>query len=146
MLSKPVMQVCFFCTKLSLLYASRFPFYYELKIVFILWLLSSQTRGGSVLYRRIIHPTFERHESVSQMENLRNVKFSWSSEMKISPDSLPKKYCMFFQEIEAYLADFKHHASNLIVRWGTSCFNYVTEMVMSTILKVWHTFIIVMTH
>ncbi|CAL8077791.1 unnamed protein product [Orchesella dallaii] len=39
-----------------------FPFYYEIKIVFVLWVLSPTTKGGSVLYRRIIHPTFNRHE------------------------------------------------------------------------------------
>ncbi|ODN04409.1 hypothetical protein Ocin01_02273 [Orchesella cincta] len=77
------------------------PFYYELKILFILWMLSPTTRGGSVLYRRVIHPMFTRHE----------------------------------HEIDAYLADFKLHASNLLVRWGTSAFHYITEMIMSTILR-----------
>lgn len=40
-----------------------FPFYYELKILFIIWLLSPTTRGGSTVYRRFIHPFFTRHES-----------------------------------------------------------------------------------
>lgn len=38
------------------------PFYYELKILFVVWLLSPYTRGASFLYRRVIHPTLSRHE------------------------------------------------------------------------------------
>lgn len=39
-----------------------FPFYFELKIVFILWLLSPWTKGASLIYRKFIHPTLIRHE------------------------------------------------------------------------------------
>jgi len=91
----------FFEVFVDMLIGCWLPFYYELKVLFILWLLSSSTRGGSVLYRRVIHPMFTRHE----------------------------------HEIDAYLADFNYHASNLVVRWGTSAFNYITEMIMSAILR-----------
>ena len=30
-----------------------FPFYYELKIVMVIWLLSPATKGSSILYRRL---------------------------------------------------------------------------------------------
>ena len=33
-----------------------FPFYYECKILFILWTLSPMTRGGVLVYRKFIHP------------------------------------------------------------------------------------------
>jgi len=33
-----------------------FPFYYELKIVMVVWLLSPATKGSSILYRRFVHP------------------------------------------------------------------------------------------
>ena len=41
----------------------RFPFYFQLKIVFVLWLLSPWTKGASILYRKWIHPMLSRHET-----------------------------------------------------------------------------------
>ncbi|XP_003381819.1 receptor expression-enhancing protein 4 [Trichinella spiralis] len=38
------------------------PFYYEMKMWFILWLMLPYTRGSTVLYRKFIHPILERHE------------------------------------------------------------------------------------
>ena len=42
----------------------RLPFYYELKMAFVLWLLSPYTRGAGLLYRRFVHPTLSRKEKV----------------------------------------------------------------------------------
>lgn len=39
------------------------PFYYELKILFVMWLISPYTKGASLLYRKFIHPTLTRHEN-----------------------------------------------------------------------------------
>ncbi|KAJ1521452.1 hypothetical protein ONE63_003120 [Megalurothrips usitatus] len=39
-----------------------FPFYYELKIIVVLWLLSPATRGSSILYRKFVHPTLTKRE------------------------------------------------------------------------------------
>lgn len=39
-----------------------FPFYYEIKILTILWLVSSWTKGATILYRKWIHPTLMKHE------------------------------------------------------------------------------------
>ena len=44
----------------------RFPFYYEVKVAFVLWLLSPYTRGASMLYRKFVHPSLSRHEKVPQ--------------------------------------------------------------------------------
>uniref|UniRef100_A0A8V5H209 Receptor expression-enhancing protein n=1 Tax=Melopsittacus undulatus TaxID=13146 RepID=A0A8V5H209_MELUD len=41
---------------------SWFPFYYEVKMAFIIWLLCPYTRGASLLYRRFVHPTLSRRE------------------------------------------------------------------------------------
>ncbi|NXT97863.1 REEP4 protein, partial [Buphagus erythrorhynchus] len=41
---------------------SWFPFYYEVKMAFVIWLLSPYTRGASLLYRRFLHPTLARKE------------------------------------------------------------------------------------
>ncbi|GFR31177.1 receptor expression-enhancing protein 2 [Trichonephila clavata] len=38
------------------------PFYYEMKILFVLWLLSPATRGSSIMYRRFVHPQLTKHE------------------------------------------------------------------------------------
>ncbi|XP_042199406.1 receptor expression-enhancing protein 1 isoform X3 [Callorhinchus milii] len=44
------------------LFLPWFPFYYELKIAFIVWLLSPYTKGASVLYRKFVHPTLSSKE------------------------------------------------------------------------------------
>ncbi|XP_074930890.1 receptor expression-enhancing protein 4 isoform X1 [Phalacrocorax aristotelis] len=41
---------------------SWFPFYYEIKMAFVIWLLSPYTRGASILYRKFVHPTLSRKE------------------------------------------------------------------------------------
>ncbi|XP_019132689.1 receptor expression-enhancing protein 1 isoform X2 [Larimichthys crocea] len=38
------------------------PFYYELKIAIVVWLLSPYTKGSSVLYRKFVHPTLSSKE------------------------------------------------------------------------------------
>jgi TB2/DP1, HVA22 family len=43
----------------------RVPFYYELKVVLVLWLLSPATKGSSFLYRKFVHPTLSEREKVS---------------------------------------------------------------------------------
>lgn len=49
---------------------TRFPFYYEVKMAFVIWLLSPYTRGASLLYRRFLHPTLARKEKVQIPEVL----------------------------------------------------------------------------
>ncbi|XP_027405637.1 receptor expression-enhancing protein 4 isoform X1 [Bos indicus x Bos taurus] len=44
------------------IFISWFPFYYEIKMAFVLWLLSPYTRGASMLYRKFVHPSLSRHE------------------------------------------------------------------------------------
>ncbi|XP_046386725.1 uncharacterized protein LOC124156305 isoform X1 [Ischnura elegans] len=39
-----------------------FPFYYEIKIGFVLWLLSPATKGSSILYRKFVHPMLTNRE------------------------------------------------------------------------------------
>ncbi|KAF2361434.1 TB2/DP1/HVA22-related protein [Trinorchestia longiramus] len=51
-----------FETITDLFLAFWFPFYYELKILLVLWLLSPATRGSSVLYRRFVHPWLTQRE------------------------------------------------------------------------------------
>jgi len=46
-------------------FSFRFPFYYELKIVFLIWLVSPVSRGSlgsSTLYRKLVHPNLMKRE------------------------------------------------------------------------------------
>jgi len=45
------------------IFISWLPFYYEVKVVFVIWLLSPYTKGSSFLYRKFVHPTLARRES-----------------------------------------------------------------------------------
>ena len=53
------------CNPISVLLISRFPFYYELKIIFLIWLISPVSRGSlgsSLLYRKLVHPNLMKRE------------------------------------------------------------------------------------
>ncbi|XP_063534464.1 putative uncharacterized protein DDB_G0277255 isoform X2 [Cydia strobilella] len=53
----------FTCTEtITDVFLSWFPFYYEVKIVLVLWLLSPATKGSSILYRKFVHPALCRRE------------------------------------------------------------------------------------
>ncbi|KAJ8395997.1 hypothetical protein AAFF_G00025290 [Aldrovandia affinis] len=39
-----------------------FPLYYEIKIAFVIWLLSPYTRGASLIYRKCLHPLLTSRE------------------------------------------------------------------------------------
>ncbi|XP_066520775.1 receptor expression-enhancing protein 3 [Hoplias malabaricus] len=39
-----------------------FPLYYEIKIAFVIWLLSPYTRGASLIYRKVLHPLLTSRE------------------------------------------------------------------------------------
>ncbi|CAK9823357.1 Receptor expression-enhancing protein 1 [Anthophora retusa] len=47
----------------DLFFSFWFPFYYELKAILVIWLLSPATKGSSILYRRFVHPTLIRREA-----------------------------------------------------------------------------------
>ena len=45
----------------------RIPFYYEVKMVFVFWLLSPVTQGSSFLYKKFVHPQLLKREKVYTM-------------------------------------------------------------------------------
>lgn len=47
----------------DVLFSFWFPFYYEIKVALVLWLLSPATKGSSFLYRNFVHPAFLKRES-----------------------------------------------------------------------------------
>lgn len=44
------------------IFLSWFPFYYEVKVILVIWLLSPATKGSSTLYRKFVHPMLTRRE------------------------------------------------------------------------------------
>lgn len=44
------------------IFISWLPFYYEIKVLLVLWLMSSYTKGASHIYRRVLHPLLTRRE------------------------------------------------------------------------------------
>ncbi|KAK7111077.1 receptor expression-enhancing protein 1-like isoform X2 [Littorina saxatilis] len=43
-------------------FLSWVPFYYEVKIIFVLWMLSPMTKGSSFLFKKFVHPNLVRRE------------------------------------------------------------------------------------
>ncbi|XP_051896811.1 receptor expression-enhancing protein 4-like isoform X2 [Pristis pectinata] len=44
------------------IFISWFPFYYEIKVAFVVWLLSPYTKGASMIYKKFVHPTLSSKE------------------------------------------------------------------------------------
>uniref|UniRef100_A0A914EQ50 Receptor expression-enhancing protein n=1 Tax=Acrobeloides nanus TaxID=290746 RepID=A0A914EQ50_9BILA len=51
-----------FFESISDMFISWLPFYYEFKILFLIYLLCPWTMGASILYRKLVYPWFVRHE------------------------------------------------------------------------------------
>lgn len=58
------------------LFLVRFPLYYELKIAFVIWLLSPYTRGASLIYRKFLHPLLSSKERVRSTSSHHILPFS----------------------------------------------------------------------
>lgn len=80
----------FLCTEalLDFFVSFWFPFYYEVKILFVIWLLSPYTKGASFVYRKFIHPLLVRHEEdIDQYLNKAKTD-SYSTLMRIGSKSI----------------------------------------------------------
>jgi len=62
----------------DILFGFWLPFYYEIKIIFILWLMSPYGNGARIMYKNVIHPEFNRRELVidSYIEQAKEVGVS----------------------------------------------------------------------
>lgn len=49
------------------IFLSWFPFYYEIKVLLVVWLLSPATKGSSMLYKKFVHPMLTRREQVGYL-------------------------------------------------------------------------------
>lgn len=57
------------CVRVFLCCVCRLPFYYEVKILFVIWLLLPVTKGSSHLYKRFVHPHFAKREKVNMYKH-----------------------------------------------------------------------------
>ncbi|KAI6176170.1 Receptor expression-enhancing protein [Aphelenchoides bicaudatus] len=103
----------FFCiaeTFADIFVSFWFPFYYELKIVLILWLVSSWTKGATILYRKWVHPNLVKHE-----EEIDKLLAKVKQEVYNQAGSFGRRALVFAREVvasaalrgQAYLVDEK---------------------------------------
>ncbi|CAG01216.1 unnamed protein product, partial [Tetraodon nigroviridis] len=111
------------------LFLSWFPFYFELKIAFVIWLLSPYTKGSSVLYRKFVHPTLSNKEKVGPGS-------SCSALSRGSPSCLPLLFWLFHpQEIDEYIAQAKDRSYETMMRFGKRGLNLAANAAVTAASK-----------
>lgn len=114
----------------SIFSSLRFPFYFELKIAFVIWLLSPYTKGSSVLYRKFVHPTLSNKEKVGPGS-------SCSALSRGSPSCLPLLFWLFHpQEIDEYIAQAKDRSYETMMRFGKRGLNLAANAAVTAASKV----------
>ena len=104
----------------------RIPFYYELKIIFVLWLLSPATKGSSILYRKFVHPQLTKREKVW------NTTTVWYC-MTLC------KYCMIQYEQSHVWEHFSDNFSWIFLWIGFACYklnSFQSLRVVTFVLKI----------
>lgn len=117
----------FSCTEtFTDIFLSWFPFYYEIKVIIVLWLLSPATKGSSTLYRKFVHPMLTKREQVSLLmgHNIQIHSIQWTI---VSFD---------LQEIDEYISQAKEKGYSAVLQYGSRGVNYATSVIMQTALKV----------
>lgn len=110
----------------------RFPFYFELKIAFVIWLLSPYTKGSSVLYRKFVHPTLSNKEKVGASDDLR----THLSRFLLSSDAAPSSLSSVLQEIDEYIAQAKDRSYETMMRFGKRGLNLAANAAVTAASKV----------
>ena len=80
----------------DILLAFWFPFYYETKVFFIIWLMSSYGNGARVFYKSVIHPELNKREEVRNRRKHQVKKFHFLS------FALPFSFFSLFSLISMY--------------------------------------------
>uniref|UniRef100_A0A8C5WFH8 Receptor expression-enhancing protein n=1 Tax=Leptobrachium leishanense TaxID=445787 RepID=A0A8C5WFH8_9ANUR len=70
------------------IFVSWFPFYYEIKMAFVIWLLSPYTRGASLLYRKCVHPALSLREKEIDLYIVQAKERSYESVVSIGRKGL----------------------------------------------------------
>lgn len=107
----------------------RFPFYFELKIAFVIWLLSPYTKGSSVLYRKFVHPTLSNKEKVGTSFSCSAHLFSVLTWLFSPPSSA-------LQEIDEYIAQAKDRSYETMMRFGKRGLNLAANAAVTAASKV----------
>ncbi|KTG39257.1 hypothetical protein cypCar_00016232 [Cyprinus carpio] len=89
-----------------------FPLYYEIKVAFVIWLLSPYTRGASVIYRKALHPLLSSKER--KMLNLA---------------------LMFLKEIDDYIIQAKERSYESMVNLGKQGLTIAATAAVSAAVK-----------
>lgn len=80
---------------------SWFPFYYEMKLLFLLWLQLPGFIGATLLYREYVEPFLsEREERIDQI--LKHIVMHVFEQLKTLPARLPGLLAYFFQHLPEY--------------------------------------------
>lgn len=111
------------------IFLSWFPFYYEVKVVIVLWLLSPATKGSSTLYRKFVHPMLTRREQVGSLYYI-----FFYTYINIFKHSL-----FVWQEIDEYLNQARERGYSAVLQLGSKGVNYATNVIMQTAIKVTQT-------
>lgn len=113
------------------IFLSWFPFYYEVKVVIVLWLLSPATKGSSTLYRKFVHPMLTRREQVG---SLYYIFFYICMYINIFTH-----FIFVWQEIDEYLNQARERGYSAVLQLGSKGVNYATNVIMQTAIKVTQT-------
>ncbi|KAH8348409.1 hypothetical protein KR084_007151 [Drosophila pseudotakahashii] len=108
------------------IFISWLPFYYEVKVALVFWLLSPATKGSSTLYRKFVHPMLTRHEQVGPKIEIVYIHLS-----------VHLKFFSFFcvQEIDEYVNQAKERGYSAVLQLGSKGVNYATNVLMQTAIK-----------
>lgn len=121
------------CETFTDIFLSWFPFYYELKVVIVIWLLSPVTEGSSVLYRNFVHPMLTKREKV-YFQQFQRPLFTRTKKKKM--DFNFTSLLINSQEIDEYINQAKEKGCSAVIQLGSRGVNYATNVIMQTALKV----------
>ena len=115
-----------------MVFLSRFPFYYELKIIVVLWLLSPATQGSSILYRKFVHPILVKREQVRYWQSQQSQLAQRRASIRFIGEIHGLNSA---QEIDDYLARAKEQGYRTVVEYGARGVQYATQVIMQTAIR-----------
>ena len=119
---------------------NRFPGYYTIKTLFLLWLMLPQTRGAILVYDRILHPLLLRHEDVldEKLVRMKKVAVAYAIFLKRKTATIAKRvrklFKLFFSFLISFLRLFLKFTMDplrnyWIMPWNLHLFHPVTNQV-----------------
>ncbi|MGH0143017.1 UNVERIFIED_CONTAM: hypothetical protein FKN15_024566 [Acipenser sinensis] len=116
------------------------PFYYELKIAFVVWLLSPYTKGSSVLYRKFVHPTLTSKEKEIDEYLCQAKDKSYDALVHFGRKGLnvaaTAAVTAAAKEIDEYLCQAKDKSYDALVHFGRKGLNVAATAAVTAAAKV----------